>query len=164
MRLTETKRYEHECCDSVCLACIAEQREARERDRTMRLIERYEPQTLIRNWGKEVFIAETPHYLGKLLYMDAGTKGGLQYHVEKDETFYLLSGCAWVRSDDGTGELIQVCMHPGEAYHIPPGAPHQVEAITDCIFVEASTPHYDDRVRCEQDYGLPEGGGLPTTR
>lgn len=130
----------------------------------MRMIARYEPKTLYREWGEEIFIAETPHYLGKMLRMKAGTRGGLQYHVEKDETFFLLSGSAWVRSDDGTGRLVQEVMAHGEAYHIPPGAPHQVEAITDCVFFEASTPHYDDRVRCEAQYGLPEGGGLPTTR
>jgi mannose-6-phosphate isomerase len=130
----------------------------------VRMIERVTQQTLARDWGREVFVAETPQYLGKVLYMRRGTKGGLQYHVEKDETFFLWSGLAIVRSDDGTGQLIEEHMHPGEAYHIPPGAPHQVEAVTDCVFFEASTPHYDDRVRCEKDYGLPEGGGLPTTR
>ena len=127
-------------------------------------IDRYTPKVLTRDWGEEVFIAETPSYLGKLLKMKAGTKGGLQFHTEKDETFYLLSGQAVVRSDDGTGELIVARMWPGESYHIPPGAPHQVEAVTDCLFFEASTPHYDDRVRVEQDYGLPADGGLPTTR
>ena len=129
----------------------------------MKPIERYVPQTLHREWGEEIFIAETAHYLGKLLKMRAGTKGGLQYHSEKDETFHLLSGHALVRSDDGTGQLQVAMMLPGESYHIPPGAPHQVEAVTDCVFVEASTPVYDDRVRVEGFYGLPEGGGLPST-
>lgn len=130
----------------------------------MRLIERYQPQVLEREWGTETFFAETPQYLGKLLHMHAGTKGGLQYHVDKDETFHLLDGTAIVRSDDGTGKLIEVLMTPGESYHIPAGAPHQVEAVEACLFVEASTPHYNDRVRMEAHYGLPEDGGLPTTR
>ena len=129
-----------------------------------RRIEAYRPHTLIRDWGQEIFVAETPHYLGKILRMKAGTAGGLQYHVEKDETFYLLSGRALVRSDDGTGQLRVTMMLPGESYHIPPGAVHQVEAIDDCVFIEASTAHYDDRVRCEAQYGLPDTGGLPTTR
>lgn len=129
-----------------------------------RLIRQYFPKALERDWGTERFIAETDQYLGKVLSMRAGTKGGLQYHVEKDETFFLFAGEAIVRSDDGTGQLIEERMHPGESYHIPPGAPHQVEAVTDCVFFEASTPHYDDRVRVEHEYGLPEGGGLPTTR
>ena len=127
---------------------------------------RIEPVTIEvkdRVWGEEIFIAQTAHYLGKVLKMRAGTKGGLQYHVEKDETFYLLDGEALVRSDDGHGKLIETRMGAGEAYHIPPGAPHQVEAVTDCVFLEASTPHYEDRVRCEELYGRAFDGGLPST-
>lgn len=120
-------------------------------------------ETLERDWGEEIFVAQTAHYLGKVLKMHAGTKGGLQRHAEKDETFYLVSGEALVRFDNGFG-LVTVEMHPGESYHVPPGAPHQVEAVTDCVFFEASTPHYDDRIRMEAYYGLPETGGLPTTR
>lgn len=130
----------------------------------MRTVSRVQIETEYREWGQETFVAQTKHYLGKVLKMNAGTKGGLQYHVEKEETFYLVSGEAIVRSDDGTGQLIEERMYPGQAYHIPPGAPHQVEAVSDCVFFEASTPHYNDRVRVEANYGLPEGGGLPTTR
>lgn len=127
-------------------------------------IEAFAPSTLQRDWGEEIIIAETAQYLGKILRMRSGTKGGLQKHVEKDETFFLFSGCAWVRHDDGTGVLTQTLMHAGDSYHIPPGAVHQVEAIQDSVFFEASTPHHHDRVRMETAYGLLEDGGLPTTR
>src|SRR5262245_45768620 len=111
-------------------------------------IERYQPRSLQRDWGEEQFIAETDKYLGKILRMNAGTKGGLQKHVEKDEAFHLVSGRAIVRFDSGNG-LVERRMKAGETYHIPPGAVHQVESITDCIFYEVSTPHYDDRIRME---------------
>jgi mannose-6-phosphate isomerase len=127
-------------------------------------IEKQTPEVLARDWGAEVIVARTDKYLGKVLHMRAGAKGGLQSHVEKDEAFYLVSGDAIVRSDDGTGRLIETRMGPLETYRIPPGAPHQVEALTDCMFFEVSTPHYDDRVRLEAQYGLPDTGGLPTTR
>lgn len=132
-------------------------------------IEHYTPKTLHREWGEEIFIAETAHYLGKILRMRAGTQGGLQYHVEKDETFHLVSGEALVESEavrntDGELEIVRVRMGPGESYHIPPGAVHRVTAVTDCVFFETSTPHYDDRVHVEHLYGLPETGGLPSTR
>src|SRR5947209_13566925 len=100
------------------------------------VIEAYTPKTLDREWGEEIFVAETPHYLGKVLKMRAGTKGGLQYHVEKDETFYLVSGRAFVVCGiEGTRTrmVLTVLMEPGESYHIPPGAVHQVEAIEDCV-------------------------------
>lgn len=127
------------------------------------MIDSFEPEILIRDWGEEIIVAATDRYLGKVLKMRAGTRGGLQYHREKDETFHLWSGEALVRSDDGGGALVETLMEAGESYHIPPGAVHQVEALEDCIFFEASTPHYDDRVRVESDYAVPNGSGLPTT-
>ena len=34
---------------------------------------------------------------------------------------------------------------PGEAFHIPRYARHSMIALTDCIFFEVSTPHFEDR-------------------
>ena len=107
-------------------------------------------------WGSELLIAKTEHYIGKVLTMNAGHRGGLQYHVHKDETFYLLSGTARVTFDAGNG-LTTRQMRAGQSYHIPPGAVHQVEAVTDCIFFEASTPHFDDRVNVAERYGSDTG-------
>lgn len=127
-------------------------------------VRRQQPSILKRDWGEECIVIATDHYLGKVLRMKAGTKGGMQFHVEKDEAFYLVSGSAIVRSDDGEGRLQEVVMQAGETYHVPPGAPHQVEAIDDCVFFEASTAFYNDRVRCDEQYGLTNDGGLQTTK
>lgn len=117
-----------------------------------------------RSWGSELLIAHTPQYLGKLLYMKRGRAGGLQYHVDKDETFYLFEGEAWVETDTGDGKLTRYLMTPGMSVHVPPGAVHRVIAIENCTFFEASTPHFEDRVHVEARYGQVETGGLPTTR
>ena len=117
-----------------------------------------------RTWGDELLIIDTPAYIGKLLLMQAGKAGGLQKHVEKDEASYLLYGSAWVITDTGDGQLSRFKMQAGTSIHIPPGAVHQVEAITDCCFFECSTPHFNDRIRLEAQYGLETGGGLPTTK
>ena len=47
--------------------------------------------------------------------------------------------------------------------HFPPGLVHQEEALEDCFIIEASTPHFNDRVRMEESYGLGLPSGLPTT-
>jgi hypothetical protein len=47
--------------------------------------------------------------------------------------------------------------------HFSPGVVHQEEAITDCVLIEASTPHSNDRVRVEELYGLEFDGGLRST-
>ena len=51
----------------------------------------------------------------------------------------------------------------GSIFHFPPGAVHQEEALSNCIIVEASTPHFNDRVRVEKKYGIFYNKGLPTT-
>jgi mannose-6-phosphate isomerase-like protein (cupin superfamily) len=99
-----------------------------------------------KQWGTELLIAETPTYIGKVLWMQAGHMGAFQYHERKDETFYLFSGKALIRYKMDDGIVCEVPMVAGESYHVPPGSPHQVEAQTDCVFFEASTPHFDDRV------------------
>lgn len=116
-----------------------------------------------RVWGTELLIAEGPGYIGKLMYMQAGKAGGLQSHVEKHETSYLLSGRAWVYTDTGDGALSKFQIGPGTSVRIPPGAVHKVEAIEDCCFFEASTKHFNDRVRLEEKYGRTDTEGLPTT-
>jgi mannose-6-phosphate isomerase len=115
-----------------------------------------------RAWGHELLIAQTDHYIGKVLEMYAGTAGGLQLHREKIETFYLHDGEAWVDYDQH-GTLTRLLMLPGMIVHVPAGAPHRVTAITNCVFFECSTPVFNDRVRLEKEYGEPEVGGLPTT-
>src|SRR5258706_16479426 len=74
----------------------------------MPVIERFEPRELgVKSWGRELLIAETDSYIGKVLWMEKGHGGPLQYHELKDETFYLLSGIARVSYHDEDGGLRQ---------------------------------------------------------
>ena len=122
----------------------------------MASIKPFEPEVIPgKSWGKELLVAHTPQYAGKVLWRRAGSKrGGLQYHVKKDETFYLFSGECWVYWIDEDDKPQRTKMTPGMAFHVPPGAAHSVEAITDCVFFEASNPVFDDRVRVEENYDL----------
>lgn len=133
-----------------------------------RCIERFSPILTSQTWGSEILVAQTGQYTGKILLYQAGKAGGLQLHQRKDETFVLWLGEAWVDSDDGSGEkLMRTKMLAGESFHIPPGAPHRFEAITDCVVFEASTPVFNDRIRLEDEYGVPVIGkeyGLRTTK
>ena len=109
-------------------------------------IEKFEPYEIPgKPWGTELVFAQTAKYLGKILWMKEGHGGAFQYHETKDETFYLLSGKATVRYKDEKGGVCEVPMSAGESYHVPVGAAHQVTADTDCVFVEASLPVFDDR-------------------
>jgi mannose-6-phosphate isomerase-like protein (cupin superfamily) len=111
------------------------------------VIEEFTPRELgPKPWGRELLVAHTKDYIGKCLWMRAGTAGPLQYHEKKDETFFLFSGEAFVWFHDAEGTMRGHRMMSGESIHVPPGAVHKVEAIDDCVFFESSTPVFDDRV------------------
>lgn len=130
----------------------------------MRSIEEYHPELKVQPWGTETLIGEGPGYTMKLLLYNAGYAGGLQYHRKKHETFYLAKGQAKVRYDDGSGKLVEEIMRQGQSFCIPPGAPHQFYAITDCVVFEASTPGTNDRVNVAEKYGRERMEyDLPTT-
>ena len=118
-----------------------------------------------RTWGKEILLSLIPKILSlKLLKLKKGKKGGLQYHHKKNECGYILSGRLIVRFDKGRGKLNKKVLKAGDAFHFPPGSVHQEEALTDCQIIEASTPHFNDRVRVEEEYGLCAEDGLPSTQ
>ena len=117
-----------------------------------------------RPWGQEKILAIIPKVLSlKLLKIKAGSKGGLQYHHMKNECGYLLRGKLIIRFDTGNGNLQEKILEPGASFHFPPGAVHQEEALTDCEIIEASTPHFNDRVRVEEKYGIFDESGMPST-
>ncbi len=112
-------------------------------------------------WGHEIIWANTELYVGKVLHIKAGQALSVQYHNQKDETIHLLRGQMTYRVDfkDGRG-LVEVPFAEGESYRNTPGVIHQMEAVTDCDVLEASTPHLDDVVRLNDRYGR-EGTSAP---
>jgi mannose-6-phosphate isomerase len=120
---------------------------------------RFEVRTVPKPWGHETIWAVTDQYVGKVLHIKAGQSLSLQYHNQKDETIHLLSGEMIYRVKID-GELQDVKLKAGESYRNQPGTVHQMEAVTDCDVLEASTPHLDDVVRLSDRYGR-EGTSAP---
>lgn len=110
-------------------------------------------------WGHETIWAHTEHYVGKVLHIKAGHALSLQYHNQKDETIHLLRGEMIYRIREGE-QLVEKTLKVGESYRNTPGTIHQMEAVTDCDVLEASTPHLDDVVRLTDRYGR-EGTSAP---
>ena len=103
-------------------------------------------------WGYEIIWAHTDSYVGKILHINAGHALSVQYHETKDETVYLLAGELIYRvwEDDRPRD---VGLRVGQSFRITPHTIHQMEAVTDCDVLEASTPHLDDVVRLQDRYG-----------
>jgi len=118
-----------------------------------------------RDWGEEKLVALIPGVLSlKILTINKGKKGGLQYHHKKNECGYIFSGEMLIRFDKGDGVLNEKILRAGDSFHFPPKSVHQEEALSDCIIVEASTPFFNDRVRVEDVYGSPTKGGLSSVK
>ena len=123
---------------------------------------RVEVRTVPKPWGRETIWASTDQYVGKILHIKAGHALSIQYHNVKDETVHLLSGEIVYRVQTGASsdELEDVRLRAGESFRITPNTVHQMEAVTDCDVLEASTPHLDDVVRLKDRYGR-EGTSKP---
>ncbi len=110
-------------------------------------------------WGYEIIWAHTDRYVGKLIHIRAGHALSVQYHEIKDETVYLLAGEIIYRVWEN-GRPTDVGLRVGQAFRITPHTIHQMEAVTDCDVLEASTPHLEDVVRIQDAYGR-EGTNAP---
>ena len=104
-------------------------------------------------WGYELIWADTELYVGKLLHVKAGEALSLQFHREKDETIYILSGCVRMEAGPSPGDLEAVELRAGDAMRLRPGTVHRMEALQESDVLEASTPHLHDLVRLEDRYG-----------
>jgi mannose-6-phosphate isomerase len=108
-------------------------------------------------WGFELVWAETEFYVGKLLHVRGGEALSIQYHERKDETLHLLEGEVRLRMGPDLHDMSDVEFRPGQSVRIRPGTIHQMEAVTDCRLLEASTPQLDDVVRLLDRYGRAPG-------
>jgi hypothetical protein len=118
-------------------------------------------------WGHELWInGQHPHYALKKIYLKAGSKTSLQYHNLKQETNVLFDGRTKlhfknneaVKNDDvDSSDLSQVELGPISSIDVVPGILHRLEAITDILLYETSTPHLDDVVRVADDSKRPHG-------
>ncbi len=118
------------------------------------------PVTVKKPWGYEIWYAWTDQYVGKIIHVDAGHRLSLQYHVEKDETSYLLKGRMLLTKGPDPDNLTVVEIGPGHQWRNRPGEIHTIEAIEDADVLEVSTPHLDDVVRLQDSYGR-EGTNAP---
>lgn len=113
-------------------------------------------QIINKPWGKEEVIEINDRYMMKKLTMHAGHRCSLQYHNIKCETIYVLSGQLAIHSGLKQEELISKVYKADETITIRPGVIHRMEAVTDSVYLEASTPEMDDVVRLVDDYQRAE--------
>jgi quercetin dioxygenase-like cupin family protein len=104
-------------------------------------------------WGYEIWYAWTDQYVGKIIHVNQGCRLSLQYHHQKDETSYVLSGRILVTNGPNEQELTVTEAAPGFGWRNRPGEIHSIEALEDSDVLEVSTPQLDDVVRLQDQYG-----------
>jgi HAD superfamily hydrolase (TIGR01509 family) len=111
------------------------------------------PREVPKPWGSELWFAHTDQYAGKILRVRAGCRLSIQYHQEKDETSFVLSGRVLVSQGESPDALTTWELGLGDSWRNSPLVVHTLEAVEDAEIIEVSTPQLEDVVRLEDRYG-----------
>lgn len=103
-------------------------------------------------WGSETIIEINKKYLLKKLYMKKNHRCSLQFHNFKKETIFVLKGKLKITTGSKKKKLQSKIYIKGQFITIKPKVIHRMEAITDSLYLEASTPELNDVVRIIDDY------------
>ena len=118
------------------------------------------PRKIEKPWGYEIWYAWTGQYVGKIIHVNKGGKLSLQYHDHKDETSYLLKGRLLLTKGSAPDQLTVTEIGEGHQWRNRPGEIHTIEGVEDSDVLEVSTPHLEDVVRLQDNYGR-EGTNRP---
>jgi mannose-6-phosphate isomerase len=103
-------------------------------------------------WGHEELLVKTESYAMKKITIDPGHRMSLQYHENKEETIYVISGCLIVWKSEEF--LDHITIQPGDVYHVKPKQVHRFGSPddTNTVVIECSTTELEDVVRLADDY------------
>ena len=94
-------------------------------------------------WGWIKTCCATEDFTFKHIFMYKNSQSSLEYHVKKDENYYILSGKLKVGLRIGRAENKEVILNEGDVYHISPGLMHMRCAIEDTHIIEWSNKDDD---------------------
>ena len=114
----------------------------------------FRPLEVKKPWGREIHL--TPQglpYMYKILCINGGKRISLQYHDQKQESWFLKSGrCKLIWQEAKDGELVETILEEGKVYTCEIGQRHRLVGITDCEIWEVSTAEIGTTYRVEDDY------------
>ena len=90
-------------------------------------------------WGNIKTLFENDQYTVKRIYMRAGTQSSMEYHVKKQEAYYIESGRLKVGTRIGRAKNTSLVLNKGDVFHIPVGFMHMRIALEDTVIIEFST-------------------------
>lgn len=106
---------------------------------------------VLKPWGDEEWLCNTPLYCGKFLRVKRCWRCSLHYHERKDETFYVLYGQILLEYGGSAEHLSRTTLSAGETFRVFTGTLHRFTGLEHSIILEISTHHDDaDVIRLEQ--------------
>jgi len=100
---------------------------------------------ILKDWGKELWIAEEAEYGGKILIIKENKGTSQHYHKDKKETIYCFKGLVDIILTDRI-----VTLREGEDITLFPKTIHSIVGKKDSILFEVSTPQLADIVRIQE--------------
>ena len=110
------------------------------------------PKKIEKPWGYELLIEKNKKYMFKKLFMKKDHRCSLQFHKKKIETIFVVSGSLKIFYGNNKNKLNYKTFKPQNTITINPKTIHRMQAVSDCIYLEASTPEITDVVRLSDDY------------
>lgn len=127
--------------------------------------------TVTKPWGYEQWLTgpKNKQFAFKRIFLKKGTKTSLQYHVKKIESNYLYEGKAKLHYMKKNIPLVKKnfskilgatksnTINQGHVINVRPKTIHRLEAISNLVLFEVSSPHLSDVVRVSDDSNRPDG-------
>jgi mannose-6-phosphate isomerase len=108
-------------------------------------------------WGHEIIWSHCDKFVGKILCLKNGHKLSRQYHEQKEETIFVLTGTLSLEIGTPDKDFEKINLKKGQSFHVTPNTVHRFCApYGDVELAEVSTPELDDVVRLEDDYSRSE--------
>lgn len=129
-------------------------------EETMQITHFSQIKQVTKPWGYELWVADAQNvpYALKIIFLKKGTRTSLQFHKEKSEHNFLFTGKIKLHyKDTKLNRVKTISLNAGHVIQIKPKAVHRIEALTNIILIEVSSPHIDDVIRLEDDYLRPDG-------
>ena len=101
---------------------------------------------ILKNWGKELWIAQEQEYGGKILIIKENHHTSQHYHKDKKETIYCFKGQVDIILSDKV-----VTLKEGNDITLIPRTVHRIIGKTNSILFEVSTAQLADVVRLKEE-------------
>lgn len=100
-------------------------------EKPLKLVDKY--------WGNMQTLFENDLYTVKRIFMHKNTQSSMEYHISKEESYFIESGRLKIGTRIGRAKNTSLVLEKGDIFHIPVGFMHMRIALEDTVIIEFST-------------------------